>query len=223
MVGAFCMPARGEPAATGDERAAPTMQRLSGIVKRYVINEFGDVEGLMATDGTQVRFPPHMGGDLTGALKPGDPFIAEGEGNPNAAFRAYTIGKPGGPPLTEARPSASARSVSRDVRNGALAAIDVDGVVEALLHAPRGEVDGVVLTDGTIVRLPPRGRPPGLATLRVGARVTATGLGTSNRYGRCIRADRMGVDGEPPMPLQPRGPQSPPAGERDGPGKSPPA
>ena len=107
------------------------------------------------------------------------------------------------------------------MRNGALAVIDVDGVVQVLLHAAHGEVDGVVLTDGTIVKLPPGGRAPGGVPPQVGARLTARGLGTGNRYGRCIRADVMGLGGEPPRPLQPKGPQTTGPGGRDGPGSRP--
>ena len=181
-----------------------------GVVSLYLLSEFGDVEGIVAQDGTQVRFPPHMGPDLVRSLKPGDRFIAQGRGAASRGFRAYAIGREGATPLVEARPSDVVAPVPPEVRAASLTAMRVDGTVAHVLRGPRGEIDGVVLADDTIVRLPPRSAVVDADALRVGARLAAEGYGTRNRYGRALRAERVGLDGGELQSLQPRGPDAPP-------------
>ena len=189
---------------------ADGVQRFDGVVKVYLLNEFGDVEGVIANDGTQVRFPPHMGPDLVAALKPGDAFTAQGGGVRGRSFRAYALGKTGSAQLTEGRPSAGRVPQPRDARIAALRRLDADSVVVVLLRSPRDEIDGALLADGTIVRLPPRSEAVGAATLRPGVRMQASGYGTQNAYGRCLRAEMLGLDGKTMTALQPRGPELPP-------------
>ena len=192
--------------------AEPGFTTLHGVVRQYLVNEFGDTEGLIAEDGTQVRFPVHMGADLVATLKPHDAFVAEGDGAPALGFRAYTLGKPGRTPLTEARPSPGAGPLStHGVRHGAPGPMDAAGAIVFLLHAPRGEVDGVLLADGTIVRLSPRGRRVAATRLVVGTWLRATGLGSSNAYGRCLRADHLGFGDDAIAPVEPEGPRAPPS------------
>ena len=187
--------------------APDDVQPFEGVVRLYLLNEFGDVEGIVAQDGTQVRFPPHMGPDLVRVLKPGDRFVAQGNGTIGRGFRAYALGKPGATPLVEARPSAARPAPPpRGTRVAALAPMDVDGTIATILVNPRGEVDGVVLGDGTIVRLPPRSAIADGGALRIGARFAAQGVGTRNDYGRSLRAERVAIDGQAMTALQPRGP-----------------
>lgn len=188
---------------------ARTVDAYQGVVRLYLVNEFGEVEGVIATDGTQVRFPPHMGPDLVRTLKPGDRFVAQGRGVGGRGFRAYAIGSPNAVPLVEARPSAVTTPLPPEVRASRLTAMDVDGAVDALLYGPRGEIDGVLMDDATIVRLPPRSPVVDAATLRVGSKLVARGYGTSNRFGRSLRAEQVGLNGQPPVALQPRGPAVP--------------
>lgn len=200
--------ARGEP-TTDDATTSDGPQVRSGLVRQYLVDEFGDVGGVIAADGLQVRFPPHMGADLVRTLKPGDRFVAHGvDEDGDHRFRAYALGRPDAAPLIESRPTGAAPP-SRDRRVATLVAMSVDGRIALLLSGPRGDVDGVVLDDGTIVRLPPPGLPDP-ASPKVGMRLVAEGLGTRNAYGRALRADRVGLDGGPILALQPRGPVRPP-------------
>jgi hypothetical protein len=66
------------------------------------------------------------------------------------------------------------------------------GVIKALTYAPRGEIDGVVLDNGTIVHVPP---PVGMqyaSLLCVGAPLAASGYGITNSYGRSFEATAIG-------------------------------
>jgi hypothetical protein len=58
-----------------------------------------------------------------------------------------------------------------------------------LLTGPRGEVNGAILADDTIVRIPPH-----LAEkqkLEVGKELTASGFGTQNAFGRVVQVTKL--------------------------------
>jgi hypothetical protein len=48
------------------------------VQKRFVINPFGEVDGLILEDGTLAKYPPHMGAELTSAIKPSDTVSVRG-------------------------------------------------------------------------------------------------------------------------------------------------
>src|ERR1700741_794851 len=43
-----------------------------GTVKQYTLTPRGDVDGLILTDGTEVKLPPHLTGQTVFAARPGD-------------------------------------------------------------------------------------------------------------------------------------------------------
>jgi hypothetical protein len=66
------------------------------------------------------------------------------------------------------------------------------GIIKTLTYAPRGEIDGAVLDNGTIVHVPP---PVGMqyaGLFRVGAPLAASGYGTANTFGRSLEATAIG-------------------------------
>ena len=50
----------------------------SGTVQQYLLTPHGEVEGLLLTDGTIVRFPPHLSAALASTVKPGDAVTIAG-------------------------------------------------------------------------------------------------------------------------------------------------
>ena len=55
--------------------AAPV---ATGTVRRFLVNPHGEVDGLQLVDGTIVKFPPHMGQELTAAVKAADTVSVRG-------------------------------------------------------------------------------------------------------------------------------------------------
>ena len=51
---------------------------VSGTVQQYLLTPHGEVEGLLLTDGTIVRFPPHLSAALASTVKPGDAVTVAG-------------------------------------------------------------------------------------------------------------------------------------------------
>lgn len=55
-------------------------------MKQYLLTPVGDVEGVELQDGTDVRFPPHMGAALAGIVKPGDSVSVVGFVGPQTSY-----------------------------------------------------------------------------------------------------------------------------------------
>ena len=76
------------PTAPGSA-AQPTSIR--GTVSQYMMNPDGLVDGLLLSDNTIVRFPPHMGQQLVQALKTQDLVRVEGFLEFQGVIHAATI------------------------------------------------------------------------------------------------------------------------------------
>jgi hypothetical protein len=70
--------------------------------------------------------------------------------------------------------------------------MNATGIIKALTYAPRGEIDGAVLDNGTIVHVPPPVGTQYAGLFRVGAPLAASGYGTANTYGRSLEATAIG-------------------------------
>lgn len=51
----------------------------TGVVSRFLVNPFGEVDGLLLDSGTLVTFPSHMEHELTAAIAPGTPVAVRGQ------------------------------------------------------------------------------------------------------------------------------------------------
>jgi hypothetical protein len=70
--------------------------------------------------------------------------------------------------------------------------MSASGVIKALTYARRGEIDGAVLDNGTIVHVRPPAGMQYASLFRVGAPLAASGYGTANTYGRSFEATAIG-------------------------------
>jgi hypothetical protein len=207
-------------AATYDSAQLPAIQ---GKVAEYSLTPRGDVDGLILADGTEVHLAPHLGTQLVYAVKPGDAVTIRG-------LRARAI------------PMVQAMSVKNDATGtivtdnglggppgprGAQQALTATGRIKAQLHGPQGEVNGALLEDGTIIRLPPPEAQRLASVLAPGASVTVEGDGFSGALGRVIEARAIGPDAThraeivAPPPPRPGRPPPPPGGPDMGPPPGP--
>jgi hypothetical protein len=216
---ALAMPAFAQGAGPFDPNQLPA---VSGKVASYTITPRGDVDGFILADGTEVHLPPGESTALVYAVKPGDSVTVHGLRTRNGAMVA-------------------AMSVTNDATHASVAvephqrghhwfgqALDATGTVKAQLHDPRGSVNGVLLEDGTQIRLPPRDAARMADVLAVGKTITVKGDGYQGALGRMIVARSIGPDAQhmteiaPPHPhhfagmahhRMPHGPAgAPPAG-----------
>lgn len=181
--------------------AAPSI--AEGKVQRLLMNPYGEVDGLRLADGTLVQFPPHLSESLVAAIKPGDRVRIIGRGQAPRGVRADAIvNTSNGQTLYDQPPVPGAgRPLPPHLRAQALHPQQVEGQVDAVLTGPRGETNGVILADGSIVRFPPDSlRQP----VQPGAPFAAEGLGTRNALGTSLEAVSLGTSLSSLQPLYDR-------------------
>jgi hypothetical protein len=198
------------PAPLYDPKQLPAER---GQVQQFTLTPHGDIDGLILTDGTEVKTPPHLSTEIAHSIKPGDTVTIHG-------LHAAAL------PLVQAisiRDEATGRSVIDDgpprpqggPTLGTAAppfANEVQGRVRMALHGPRGEVNGALLEDGTVLRLPPLEAERFAALLEPGQTVVAAGSEYANAVGKVFEVGQLG-----PSRDRLNGVEAPPGPSRDRP------
>ncbi len=194
---ALAVPAFAQGAGPFDPNQLPA---VSGKVASYTVTPRGDVDGFLLADGVEVHVPPFDSTALVYAVRPGDAVTVHGLRTRNGAMVA-------------------AMSVTNDATHATVNVepprwghhwfgqkLHATGSIKEPLHDPRGIVNGVLLSDGTQVRMPPRDAAHMAALLAVGKTITVQGVGYQGPLGRMIAARAIGPDAqhmtriEPPHP-----------------------
>jgi len=187
---------------------------VTGVVKQYLLTPVGDVEGIELQDGTDVRFPPHMGAALAGIVKPGDRINVVGFVGPQTSYgraiRALTITNTGtnqsvvDQPPTEPPPPPWMRAAS-------MKTMTVSGTLDRYILNDRGDIDGLILSNGYEVKFPPHiGMVVAMALApQASAAIQANGYGATNAFGTVVDAMSGSLTvGSQPIPIA--GPAAPP-------------
>ena len=182
---------------------------LHGKVAQYDLTPRGDVDGLILQDGTEVHFAPHLGTQVVAILRPGDAVTIHG-------LKARSL------PLVEAM-SVTADAANKTVVSAGPAMgghragggggghhpwpisgqkLQAQGQVKMQLHGPRGETNGVLLTDGTILHMPPPEATRLADQIKAGATIVANGEGSETVLGRVLEAQEIGPSADKLAPLQ---------------------
>lgn len=194
---------RAAPSTVADKEH-PALRKspvADGIVERYLIDPRGDVEGLLLTDGTQVHVTSRISHELTKAIKPGDQVLVHGSRKKGEAVVSpdvivnVTAGASFSVPLRLELP------LPANEDQLSMTPMKAGGSIEVLLYGTKGEVQGMVLSDGTQVWLPPDVNDDFRRTLRIGEKVNVEGYGTQNEFGRAIEALAMSAGKKTLTPL----------------------
>ena len=184
MLAGAGMIALAQPAPTYDPAQLPAFK---GKVAQYTLTPRGDVDGLILDDGTEVHVPPMVSTELVFAVRPGDNVTIHG-------LKA------------RAEPMIAAASITNDATGTTVAArfgrgrgwraqpLEDTSKVKEVLHEPQGNMNGVLLEDGTVVRMPPREAERLGATLGVGEPLVVRGVGIASPLGKVILARQVGPD-----------------------------
>jgi hypothetical protein len=185
------VPGAQQPAPPPPPDHATQETSIRGTVSQYMLNPNGFVDGVLLSDNTIVRFAPHMSQELVQAVKPQDLVSVDGFIEYQGTIHATTITNPASqrsvvdtPPSPQNPPPGPGQEVRQP--------ISANGIIKVLTHAARGEIDGAVLDNGTIIHFPP---PVGMQyanLFQVGAPLAAVGYGTINTYGRSLEATSIG-------------------------------
>jgi hypothetical protein len=190
-----------------------------GTLLRFTLTARGDLDGFLLADGTQVHLPPHLSALLAVVVRPGDQVAVRGYRSPTAPLvlaaavtdsttnqtvvdqgpAAPGFGPPPPPPPGVPTPGAQQTSVS--------------GRVETPLYGPAGDLNGAVLADGTIVRLPPPTAYQSASLLATRQTIVVQGWALNTPFGRVVDAQAIGPTSEQmtsvTQPLAPGAPIAP--------------
>jgi hypothetical protein len=174
-------------------------------VSRMLVNPFGEVDGLLLETGVIVTFPPHMGETLAASVKPGDAVDVKGYPEMPGQIRGYVVTntRTGQAVVTHPKPPAGLKPPPH-LRGIGLKELSAQGEIRHVRHGGKGEINGVILADGTIVRFPREVSWRFATLLRVGQSITAAGYGTQNAHGRALEVTALGPLGQPQQPIYAR-------------------
>jgi hypothetical protein len=198
-------------AQTGPLWDSTQLPETRGIVKQYTLTPRGDVDGLILNDGTEVTLPPHLTSQIVFAVRPGDAVTIHGlkaRALPLIEAASVTNFATGASVVDNGPPDGPGRFASEQTLSGKIA---------SQLHAKRGEINGAVLDNGTIVRLPPPEPERLEAVIRPGQSITVRGATLKTALGTVVDVTAIGASPDQLIELAQR-PQGPRGVPRRGPG-----
>ena len=182
---------------------------FTGQVQQYLLNPEGKVDGVLLSNGLQVKFPPHMGDSLVAMIAPGAGVNVSGTPGISTRFGQEVKAKS----ITNSQTNQTLVKQPPTVPpqpplQGNYSNLSVEGTAQQWLVGRRGEINGVILSSGAQVKFPPHVRMHLLSLAKAGDRVQAEGFGTSNSYGEVLQATGLTVNGQsvsfdPPNPNLP--------------------
>ncbi|MEJ1977788.1 MAG: hypothetical protein WDN49_18450 [Acetobacteraceae bacterium] len=170
-----------------------------GKVSQYSLTPWGGVDGLILDDGTQVHVNPRLSTQLVFLVRPGDTVTVHGvKAELGALILALSVANDaGGTTLVD-------DAVNRPMRDDPVVA---QGRIKAQLFNRRDEVDGVLLEDGSQIRLWPSTARRIAAQLAPGQMIYASGFGRTSLLGKVVLPRLIGPTEaeatELPMPAMP--------------------
>lgn len=191
-----------KPLPPGPRHPAPaaiptSSSNFSGTVEHYLLNPKGVVDGLLLSNGLQVKFPPHMSDRLIATVKLGDRVRVTGSPGIPSEFgqeiHAYSITNTETARTVVDQPPAYPPSLPTGNHWESLSA---EGKAQNWLVGRKGEIKGVLLSSGTIVRFPPHVGYQLGNLAREGATIQAQGYGSRSSYGKVLEATNFIVDGQ---------------------------
>jgi hypothetical protein len=179
-------------AQTGPTYDPAQLPATKGKVSQYLLNPHGGIDGLLLDDGTEVHVNPMLSTEIAFSIRPGDAVTIHGlkaKASPMVAAASITNDATG----TTVTGTTVTGRMGRPAR-GPENQMEASGVVKAALHEPRGGIDGVLLDNGTIIRLPPSEAKKFAGQIAVGQKLFVRGMGTSSALGKVVIARQIGAD-----------------------------
>jgi hypothetical protein len=206
---------------------------ITSALHQFELTPSGEVEGLILNNGTEVHLPPHLTAQLTAAIRPGDQVQVRGWQSATPDFvigssvtdarTGQTVVDQGPPPPGTMPPPPPPGQPAPGAQWATM-----QGRVVQYIHGPKGDINGVLLDNGTELKLPPPAAYQVSVWVQPGQTITAQGYVLSNAFGRVMNVQAVG-----PSPqslaqvtwMAPRGPgrRPPPPGPAQAYAPPPPA
>lgn len=186
-----------------------------GKVKSLLKNDHDDVDGLLLENDVRIHFPPHMGERITAVVKVGDTVRVEGtqqvtpRGETVFEITRLTSGEET-VEIEPPRPKPGPKGPRHEQP------MNASGKVIEYARNPHGDVDGLVLKDGTEVKFPPHQSRALQDLVAIGDKVTIEGRRHVTPHGDVhLHADQITANGRT---IEREGPRHGPKGPKHGPG-----
>jgi hypothetical protein len=209
-------PPAASPAPLYDPQQLPTQR---GQVQQFTLTPRGDIDGLILTDGTEVKTPAHLSTEMAYSVKPGDTVTIHGlHAAALPLVQALSItDEATGRTVVDNGPPGPGRGPGAGPAAPIPGLTEVQGRVRMALHGPRGDVNGALLEDGTILRLPPPEAERFATLLQPGQNLVAEGAVLTNPIGKVFEVRQLGATRDqlnqvqaPPGPGGKKGRRGPP-------------
>ncbi len=212
---------QGVPNFRGGTMSDPSqLPAFKGNVMTFTLTPRGDIDGFVLADGTEVKTAPHLSTQIAFAIKPGGsvtvhglkaaslPLIQGVSITDDVSGKTVVDSGPGGPGREPPPPPPPLPTVAVDPNGVAVPAdasgpAQVQGKVRMALHGMRGEVNGVLMEDGTILRLPPPEAVRFSTLLSAGQTVVAQGDIVESPIAKVVDVRRIGPSSEAMSAIQP--------------------
>lgn len=161
---------------------------VKGNIAQYLPTPYGNLEGLLLTDGTQVLFSTMFGEMVKSFVHPGQTIAIHGlKAYSLPLIQAFMIVNQRGEQIQEDSPDANFAPVPITGPD-----LVVNGTIRQLLYNLQGQVMGMVLKDGTVIYL----RSSDVARLgfilKPGIFIYVHGMGSVNALGKALQARSIG-------------------------------
>lgn len=172
-----------------------------GIIRQYVIDPRGEVQGLLLRDGTYIIFTSRVQREVIATMKPGASIRVEGR-----RYKEFPLVEPDtivnvGTGASLQIPAHGEGPIPPPKESLSVHEMRVDGSIDQLLYDRSGKVAGFVFHDGTEVWLPPDVNDQFRRSFHVHDRLIVEGHGTENEYGRAMESLAIRIPGAPLTPL----------------------
>jgi hypothetical protein len=177
------------------------LPRFSGTVERYLPAPDGTVDGLLFREGAQVLFPPDIAPALRAAIAEGERLVVYGIRARSAAVVTMLAwaGSEDAEPRWVERPAWPRPSTWRNL----VQPIRASGTVRQPLLAANGAVNGALLEDGTVLRLPTAIAATLTERLKPGSKIAVAGHGVAQAGTRALVVEALGETEDALRPLTP--------------------
>ena len=178
------------------DKSPPSLGRppiADGIVDRYLLHPLGLVDGLLLRDGSQMHVTSRAAHELVEIIQPGDHVRVYGRRPSQSPLIQpdVIVNITDGRSLTV--PFRLDLPIPRTEGRKPPTQMRARGTIQVLLYDHlKNVVHGVILSDGTQVRLPPDVGKDFHLALRPHLEVEVEGHGTETQYGRSLEATAIG-------------------------------
>jgi hypothetical protein len=188
--------------AARDQHFRNQVPVADGVIEQYVLDPRGEVEGLLLADGSHMYVTSRAADQVLHALKPGHHVRVYGRRKPGELVIQPDVIRNLSTSTTFIVPLRLDLPMPEQEHHLSVTELKATGRIRVLLsHAVKGIVQGMVLSDGTQIRLPLDASEEVRRSFHVGDFVTVQGNGTENEFGRSIEAVAIGKGDSPLVPL----------------------